>query len=70
MGEVQYFDARVVDVEFGEGVKVVRPVNLYGCRIGDGCFVGPFVEIQRDVVVGARIAYPIPQLHLREGTHR
>ena len=54
MGEVQYFDARVVDVEFGEGVKIVRPANLYGCRIGDGCFIGPFVEIQRDVVVGAR----------------
>ncbi len=35
-------------------MKVVRPVNLYGCTMGDDCFVGPFVEIQRDVIIGAR----------------
>ena len=28
-------------------MRVVRPVNLYGCTIGDRSFVGPFVEIQR-----------------------
>jgi acetyltransferase-like isoleucine patch superfamily enzyme len=42
------------DVTFGAGVKVVEPCNLYGCRIGDGCFIGPFTEIQKDVVIGAR----------------
>ena len=42
------------DVVFGEGVKVVQPVNLYGCTLGDGVFVGPFVEIQKDVTIGAR----------------
>jgi acetyltransferase-like isoleucine patch superfamily enzyme len=42
------------DVVFGEGVKVVQPVNLYGCIIGDDCFIGPFVEIQKDVVIGDR----------------
>jgi len=52
-GSVHYADAGVVDVEFGEGVRVVRPVNLYGCRIGDRSFVGPFCEIQRGAVVGA-----------------
>jgi acetyltransferase-like isoleucine patch superfamily enzyme len=46
--------AGIVDVEFGQGVRVVEPVNLYGCRIGDDSFVGPFVEIQRDVVIGRR----------------
>lgn len=51
-GTPQFLDADVRDVEFGRDVKVVRPVNLYGCRIGDGCFVGPFVEIQRGAVVG------------------
>jgi len=40
------------DVEFGEGVTLVEPVNLYGCRIGDGSFVGPFVEIQSDAIIG------------------
>lgn len=42
----------IVDVEFGEGVTVVEPVNLYGCRIGSSCFIGPFVEVQRHVTIG------------------
>jgi UDP-2-acetamido-3-amino-2,3-dideoxy-glucuronate N-acetyltransferase len=42
------------DVEFGDGVVVFSFVNLYGCRIGDGSRIGPFVEIQRDAAVGAR----------------
>jgi acetyltransferase-like isoleucine patch superfamily enzyme len=44
--------AGVVDVSFGKGVTVISPVNLYGCVIGEGCFIGPFVEIQRGVVIG------------------
>jgi acetyltransferase-like isoleucine patch superfamily enzyme len=43
----------IVDVDLGSNVSIVEPVNIYGCRIGDGCFVGPFVEIQKDVVIGA-----------------
>jgi acetyltransferase-like isoleucine patch superfamily enzyme len=39
-------------VVFGEGVKVVQPVNLYGCNIYDNCFIGPFVEIQKRVNIG------------------
>ncbi len=39
-------------VSFGENVKVVEPVNLYGCTIGSNCFIGPFVEIQKDVEIG------------------
>ena len=46
--------AGIRDVEFGQRVTVVEPSNLYGCRIGDDCFVGPFVEIQRSAVIGAR----------------
>lgn len=42
------------DVEFGDDVKVVEPVNIYGCKIGSHCFVGPFVEIQNDVVIGQK----------------
>jgi acetyltransferase-like isoleucine patch superfamily enzyme len=53
MGKPIIFESRIKeDVVFGEGVKVVQPVNLYGCSIGDACFVGPFVEIQKDVKVG------------------
>lgn len=42
------------DVDFGQDVTVVQPVNLYGCRIGDKCFVGPFTEIQSKVILGSR----------------
>jgi acetyltransferase-like isoleucine patch superfamily enzyme len=46
--------ADIKDVSFGRNVKVIRPVNLYGCTIGGDCFIGPFVEIQRGVRIGAR----------------
>ncbi|MEK9285715.1 N-acetyltransferase [Bradyrhizobium sp. ISRA442] len=46
--------AAIREVAFGAGVRVVEPCNLYGCRIGDGCFIGPFTEIQKGVVIGAR----------------
>jgi acetyltransferase-like isoleucine patch superfamily enzyme len=44
----------IVDVKFGQNVTVVEPVNLYGCSIGDDCFIGPFVEIQRETTIGQR----------------
>jgi acetyltransferase-like isoleucine patch superfamily enzyme len=47
-------EAGIVDVQFGKDVTVIQPVNLYGCSIGDGTFVGPFVEIQKGAVVGRR----------------
>ncbi len=46
---------RLIDgVTFGKGVVVSPFTNLYGCRIGDETRIGPFVEIQRDAVIGAR----------------
>jgi UDP-2-acetamido-3-amino-2,3-dideoxy-glucuronate N-acetyltransferase len=46
---------RLIDgVEFGHDVVVSPFTNLYGCRIGDETRIGPFVEIQRGVVIGAR----------------
>ncbi len=38
----------------GERVSVHALTNLYGCTIGDDTRVGPFVEIQRGVTIGAR----------------
>ena len=49
-----FLKAQVKDTVFGTNVKVVEPVNLYGCTIGDDCFIGPFVEIQRTVSIGKR----------------
>ncbi len=49
----RYLDAHIADdVVFGANVVVCRPSNLYGCAIGDDAFIGPFVEIQRDVRIG------------------
>jgi len=44
----------IVDVVFGDNVTVIQPANLYGCTISEGCFIGPFVEIQKGVVIGPR----------------
>jgi acetyltransferase-like isoleucine patch superfamily enzyme len=42
----------IKNVIFGESVKVIEPCNIYDCKIGDHSFIGPFVEIQKDVVIG------------------
>lgn len=54
MGEPDIRDTGIRDVEFGENVVVYRPVSLYGCKIGNETTIGPFVEIQRGAVIGAR----------------
>lgn len=46
------YTAQITEVVFGQNVKVVEPVNLYNCTIGNGCFIGPFVEIQKNVHIG------------------
>jgi acetyltransferase-like isoleucine patch superfamily enzyme len=46
--------SQVREVSFGARVKIVEPVNLYECQIGDDCFIGPFVEIQKGVAIGSR----------------
>ena len=46
--------AQVRDITCGARVKLVEPCNVYECALGDDCFVGPFVEIQKGVVIGAR----------------
>lgn len=48
------YSVGVIGVDFGADVTIIEPCNLYGCKIGDGVFVGPFVEIQKDVTIGAR----------------
>ena len=54
-GPVNDAEFRLIsDVEFGADVVVMPFTNLYGCRIGDGTRIGPFVEIQSGASVGAR----------------
>ncbi len=53
MSQSKIKEAGIVNVNFGEDVTVINPVNLYGCVIGSKAFIGPFVEIQKDVTIGA-----------------
>lgn len=52
--EPTYLESGIKNVQFGQNVTVVKPVNIYGCTIGDDCFIGPFVEIQKSVSIGSR----------------
>jgi len=40
------------DVKLGQGVKLSKFINLYGCEIGDETKIGAFVEIQKNATVG------------------
>ncbi len=40
------------DVKLGEGVKLAKFINLYGCSVGDNTKIGAFVEIQKNASVG------------------
>ena len=44
----------IVNVQAGRNVTIIEPANVYGCTLADDVFVGPFVEIQQGVKVGAR----------------
>lgn len=54
MAEPKIRQSGIVNVQFGDNVTVIQPVNVYGCTIGDDVFIGPFVEIQKDVSIGHR----------------
>jgi acetyltransferase-like isoleucine patch superfamily enzyme len=54
MSEPDIRHVGVREVQFGARVRIVEPCNLYGCEIGDDCFVGPFTEIQKTVRIAAR----------------
>jgi acetyltransferase-like isoleucine patch superfamily enzyme len=55
MSDPTIYTARIVNVKFGENVKIVQPVNLYKCTIGSNCFIGPFTEIQKNVTIGDNV---------------
>ena len=54
LAEIRRIAASFRDVHVGDGVTIVEPSNVYECSLGDGVFVGPFCEIQKGVIVGAR----------------
>ena len=40
------------DVKLGQGVKLSRFINLYGCEIGENTKIGAFVEVQKNAKIG------------------
>ena len=42
------------DVVLGKDVVLNDFINLYGCKIGDGTRIGPFVEVQKNATIGKR----------------
>jgi UDP-2-acetamido-3-amino-2,3-dideoxy-glucuronate N-acetyltransferase len=55
MSDIQRWQRIAPDVKLGKDVKIFDFVNLYGCEIGDETRIGPFVEIQKGVVIGKRV---------------
>ena len=55
MAEERRWQRITSDVRLGQDVRLYDFVNLYGCEIGDGSQVGPFVEIQTGVIIGKRV---------------
>jgi len=51
---VREFCSIAADVKLGQGVKLSKFINLYGCEIGDETKIGAFVEIQKNATVGQR----------------
>ena len=46
-------EAQIKNCTISENVRIVKPVNLYGCAIGPNTKIGPFVEIQSGAVIGS-----------------
>lgn len=42
----------IKNVNIGKNVKISAFTNIYGCTLKDNVFVGPFVEIQKNVTIG------------------
>lgn len=47
--------AVVKDAQIGKRTKIWEYANIYGCKIGEDCNIGAYVEIQSDVVMGRNV---------------
>ena len=52
MKNLKLIKSKISKIRLGQNCKIIEPVNLYGCVIGNHVFVGPFVEIQKNVKIG------------------
>ena len=52
MKNLKLIKSKILKVKLGKNCKIIEPVNIYGCKIGNRVFVGPFVEIQKSAKIG------------------
>ena len=52
MKNLKLIKSKISKIKLGKNCKIIEPVNLYGCAIGKGVFIGPFVEIQKNAKIG------------------
>ena len=53
MNSPKIISSKIVDCKFGKNVVIIEPSNIYEADFDNNCFVGPFVEIQKGVKIGA-----------------
>ena len=46
------YNISIKNVTLGDDTKIFDSTNLYGCNIGNKCFIDQFVEIQKNVIIG------------------
>ena len=44
--------SKISKIKYKKQITIIEPVNIYGCSFGENVFVGPFVEIQKNVKIG------------------
>lgn len=52
--EIKVIQSKILNVKTGTNVTVISPSNIYGCFLDDDVFIGPFVEIQKNVSIGKK----------------
>jgi len=52
--EIKVTKSKILNVKTGTNVTIIGPSNIYGCFLDDDVFIGPFVEIQKNVSIGKK----------------
>ena len=47
-----FLKSKISKIKYGKNFRVIGPVNLYNAKFGDNVFIGPFTEVQKNVIVG------------------
>ena len=62
--EIKIVKSNISNVKAGNNVTIMQPSNIYGCSLGDDVFIGPFVEIQKNVSIGKKQKFNLILLYV------